>query len=213
MKKFRSFAIIALIALLTLTVCSTAFASGESATPPTMGGEQPGFTNPGPGMEPPKAEEPAGYIWAAIAVCVAMILPGIGSALGVGMAGRAAAGVAAEDPEKSGNCLVFELLPATQGLYGFVIAMFIAVFSGSLSGEVINLSTDLGLSFFYASLPIGIVGLVSAYFQSRVCCAGIGIVARQGNGGMGITFAIMVELYAILALIVSILMVVGIKVA
>ena len=207
MKKFRSFAIIALIALLTLTVCSTAFASGESATPPTMDGEQPGFTNPGPGMEP------AGYIWAAIAVCVAMILPGIGSALGVGMAGRAAAGVAAEDPEKSGNCLVFELLPATQGLYGFVIAMFIAVFSGSLSGEVINLSTDLGLSFFYASLPIGIVGLVSAYFQSRVCCAGIGIVARQGNGGMGITFAIMVELYAILALIVSILMVVGIKVA
>ncbi|MBO4562830.1 MAG: V-type ATP synthase subunit K [Clostridia bacterium] len=155
---------------------------------------------------------PKGYIWAAIGVCVAMILPGVGSALGVGMAGRAAAGVAAEDPEKGGQCLVFELLPATQGLYGFVIAMFIAVFSGILSGTVMNLSTELGRSFFYSSLPIGVVGLVSAYFQSRVCCAGIGIVAKQGNGGMGITFAIMVELYAILALIVSILMVVGVPV-
>ena len=66
------------------------------------------------------------------------------------------------------------------------------------------------MSFFYASLPIGLVGLISAYFQSRVCCAGIGIVAKQGNGGMGITYAIMVELYAILALIISILMVTGV---
>ena len=85
-------------------------------------------------------------------------------------------------------------------------------FSGILSGTVMQLATDLGRSFFYASLPIGVVGLVSAYFQSRVCCAGIGIVAKQGNGGMGITFAIMVELYAILALIISILMVVGVPV-
>ncbi|MBO4385032.1 MAG: V-type ATP synthase subunit K [Clostridia bacterium] len=161
----------------------------------------------------PADNTPKGYIWAAVAVCVAIILPGIGSALGVGMAGRAAAGVSAEDPEKGGSCLIFELLPATQGLYGFVIAIFIAVSSGILSGTFLELSTASGLSFFYASLPIGIVGLVSAYFQSRVCCAGIGIVAKQGNGGMGITFAIMVELYAILALIISILMVVNIPVA
>jgi len=197
MKQIKKFAAIAIIAVLALTVCSAVFAQGD------------------PGATPPEAaapKGPMGYVWAAIAVCVAMILPGIGSALGVGMAGRAAAGVAAEDPEKGGSCLIFELLPATQGLYGFVIAMFIAVFSGILNGTVMQLSTELGRSFFYASLPIGVVGLVSAYFQSRVCCAGIGIVAKQGNGGMGITFAIMVELYAILALIVSILMVVGVPV-
>lgn len=195
MKKIKKFAAVVIIALLALTVCGAVFAE-EGA--PTIGAEAP--------------KGPSGYIWAAIAVCVAMILPGIGSALGVGMAGRAAAGVSAEDPEKGGSCLIFELLPATQGLYGFVIAMFIAVFSGILNGSVMQLSTELGRSFFYASLPIGIVGLVSAYFQSRVCCAGIGIVAKQGNGGMGITFAIMVELYAILALIISILMVVGVPV-
>ena len=193
MKKIKKFAAVVIIALLALTVCGAVFA--EEGVP-TIGAEAP--------------KGPSGYIWAAIAVCVAMILPGIGSALGVGMAGRAAAGVSAEDPEKGGSCLVFELLPATQGLYGFVIAMFIAVFSGILNGSVMQLSTELGRSFFYASLPIGVVGLVSAYFQSRVCCAGIGIVAKQGNGGMGITFAIMVELYAILALIISILMVVGV---
>ena len=203
MKKYRLFVLIA-IAILALTVCSAAFAAPE---PPadellTIGA-----------YEAAPAKEVKGFVWAAIAVCVAMILPGIGSALGVGMAGRAAAGVSAEDPEKGGSCLIFELLPATQGLYGFVIAMFIAVFSGILSGEFLSLSAEAGLSFFYASLPIGIVGLVSAYFQSRVCCAGIGIVAKQGNGGMGITFAIMVELYAILALIVSILMVVNVPVA
>jgi V/A-type H+-transporting ATPase subunit K len=195
MKKIKKFAAVVIIALLALTVCGAVFA--EEGVP-TIGAEAP--------------KGPSGYIWAAIAVCVAMILPGIGSALGVGMAGRAAAGVSAEDPEKGGSCLIFELLPATQGLYGFVIAMFIAVFSGILNGSVMQLSTELGRSFFYASLPIGVVGLVSAYFQSRVCCAGIGIVAKQGNGGMGITFAIMVELYAILALIISILMVVGVPV-
>ncbi len=196
MKKIKKFAAVVIIALLALTVCGAVFA--EEGVP-TIGA-----------AEAPKG--PAGYVWAAIAVCVAMILPGIGSALGVGMAGRAAAGVSAEDPDKGGSCLVFELLPATQGLYGFVIAMFILVFSGILNGTVMQLSTELGRSFFYASLPIGVVGLVSAYFQSRVCCAGIGIVAKQGNGGMGITFAIMVELYAILALIISILMVVRVPV-
>ena len=194
MKKFRFTAVIAVI-VLTLGVCCSALASDTL----TIGA-----------MAEPVDAAPKGYIWAAVAVCIAIILPGIGSALGVGMAGRAAAGVSAEDPEKGGSCLVFELLPATQGLYGFVIAMFIAVFSGILSGSFLELSTQAGLSYFYASLPIGIVGLVSAYFQSRVCCAGIGIVAKQGNGGMGITFAIMVELYAILALIVSILMVVNV---
>lgn len=198
MKKFRKFAAVALFVILALAICGAVMAESEPIE--TIGAAAPADNTP------------RGYIWAAIGACIAMILPGIGSALGVGMAGRAAAGVAAEDPEKSGACLMFELLPATQGLYGFVIAMFIAVFSGILSGDVMSLSTELGQGFFYASLPIGVVGLVSAYFQSRVCCAGIGIVAKQGNGGMGITFAIMVELYAILALIISILMVVGVPV-
>ena len=199
MKKFRFFALI-VIACAILAFAAAAIAEGEPMLTAT-------------GMEPPAAEPagPRGFIWAAIGMGIAIILPGVGSALGVGMAGRAAAGVSAEDPEKGGACLIFELLPATQGLYGFVVAIFIAMGCGIVgSGDFMALATERGLSYMYGALPIGIVGFFSAYFQSRVCCAGIGIVAKQGNGGMGITYAIMVELYAILALIISILMVTGV---
>ncbi|MCR5808296.1 MAG: V-type ATP synthase subunit K [Clostridiales bacterium] len=153
-----------------------------------------------------------GIIWAALGTSLALILPGIGSSLGVGMAGRAAAGVIAEDPEKSGQCTVLQLLPATQGIYGFIVAFLIASNSGLLSGAGSSeLPVSMGMSYFYAALPIAIVGLVSAYMQSRVCCAGMNIVAKQGEGGKGIVLAIMVETYAILAVLVSVLMVVGVK--
>ncbi len=153
-------------------------------------------------------------VWTFLGVCMALILPGIGSSIGVGMAGRAAAGVIAEDPEKSGQCTVLQLLPATQGIYGFVVA-FIIIFkagllngSGAIGADVLTM--QMGQGYFFASLPIAIVGLVSAYFQSRVCCAGMNIVAKQGEGGKGIVLAIMVETYAILAVLVSVLMVVGV---
>lgn len=201
MKKFRFLALV-VIAVLVAAFAVSAFAEGE---PPVLGAGDPAMQ----AAEP--AKETKGFVWAALAICIALILPGVGSALSVGMAGRAAAGVSAEDPEKGGACLVFELLPATQGLYGFVVAIFIAMGCGIVGGgDFFALSAEKGLSYLYGALPIGIVGIVSAYFQARVCCAGIGIVAKQGNGGMGITYAIMVELYAILALIISILMVTGV---
>ena len=36
------------------------------------------------------------------------------------MVGEVAAGLMAEEPEKFGKSLVLQLLPGTQGLYGFV---------------------------------------------------------------------------------------------
>lgn len=153
-----------------------------------------------------------GIIWAALGAVIALVLPGIGSSIGVGMAGRAAAGVIAEDPEKSGQCTVLQLLPATQGIYGFIVAFLIASNAGLLSGSgASDLAVSVGKGYFFAALPIAIVGLVSAYLQSRVCCAGMNIVAKQGEGGKGIVLAIMVETYAILAVLVSVLMLVGVK--
>lgn len=38
---------------------------------------------------------------------------------------EAAAGVVIDEPEKFGKSLVLQLLPGTQGLYGFVIGLFI----------------------------------------------------------------------------------------
>lgn len=153
-----------------------------------------------------------GIIWAALGAVVALVLPGIGSSIGVGMAGRAAAGVIAEDPEKSGQCTVLQLLPATQGIYGFIVAFLIASNAGLLNGSgASDLPVSVGKGYFFAALPIAIVGLVSAYLQSRVCCASMNIVAKQGEGGKGIVLAIMVETYAILAVLVSVLMLVGVK--
>ncbi len=153
-----------------------------------------------------------GVALASLGACLALILPGIGSCIGVGMAGRAAAGVIAEDPEKAGQCTVLQLLPATQGIYGFVTSFLIIINAGLLDSSARSqLPDEVGRGYLIASLPIAVVGLISAYYQARVCCAGMNIVAKQNAGGKGVTLAIMVETYAILAVLVSVLMVIGVQ--
>lgn len=66
-------------------------------------------------------ENNGGLIFAALGVALAVGLSGIGSAKGVGLVGEAASGLVTEEPEKFGKALVLELLPGTQGLYGFVV--------------------------------------------------------------------------------------------
>ena len=57
-----------------------------------------------------------------------------------------------------------------------------------------------------SSILIAIVGLVSAYHQGRTSVASIGIVAKKPDQfGKAMLFPAMVETYAILALLVSIL--------
>lgn len=78
----------------------------------------------------------------------------IGSAKGTGMVGEAAAGLTSEDPDKSTKCLILQVLPGTQGLYGFVALFLVLGQTGLLSGSVLDLSLTQGLSFFAACLPI-----------------------------------------------------------
>ena len=63
-----------------------------------------------------------GTVWALLGVALAAGLAGCGSAIGVGIAGQAAAGVVTEDPSKFAKVLVLQLLPGTQGIYGLLIA-------------------------------------------------------------------------------------------
>lgn len=56
-----------------------------------------------------------GAIFAAMGVALAAIMPGIGSARGVGLVGEAASGLITEEPEKFGKALILQLLPGTQG--------------------------------------------------------------------------------------------------
>ena len=144
--------------------------------------------------------ENIGTILAIIGMALATVLPGIGSAKGVGSTGEAAAALTSEKPETFGRALILQLLPGTQGLYGFIIAFFIFL-------NMRNISTfSEGLRLPGASLPIAFVGYSSAIFQGRVATAGLQILAKKPEQSTkGILYAAMVETYAILGFVISIL--------
>ena len=148
-----------------------------------------------------------GITIAIIGASLAVGLACIGSGKGVGMVGEAAAGVLAEDPSKFSSCLILQILPGTQGLYGLVIWFFAIFRMGLLSGVPI-LTFGQGLAYFGACLPMAIGGYITAVAQGRCAAAGIGIVAKRTEEfSKGIIMAIMVEFYAILCLLASFLMI------
>ena len=152
-----------------------------------------------------------GMVYALIGAALSTALAGIGSAWGVGVAGQAAAGVVSEDPEQFAKVLLLQLLPGTQGIYGLLVTFITLSQIGILGGTAID-SPEKGLMYLFACLPIAIVGLVSAYHQGRTSVASIGIVAKKPDQfGKAMLFPAMVETYAILALLVSILAVTNIK--
>ena len=128
------------------------------------------------------------------------------------MVGEAAAGVISEDPTKFNKVLVLQLLPGTQGLYGLLLTVLVLSQLNVLGGNPVNLSVAQGLMYFGACMPIAIVGYFSAIAQARTAVAGVNVVAKKPDqNGKAITMAAMVETYAILALLVSILAVNGLK--
>lgn len=154
-----------------------------------------------------------GIILAALGAAIAAGLAGAGSAIGVGLAGQAAAGVVSEDPDKFGSCLVLQLLPGTQGIYGLLIAFVIASKAGLLGGAAVTPDFTQGLQLFCASLPIALGGLLSAIAQGKTAAAGIGIVAkRPEESGKALIMTVMVETYAVFALLISFLLVNGVAV-
>ena len=155
-----------------------------------------------------------GLVIAIIGAFFAAVLPGIGSAYGVQIGGQAAAGVVSEKPELFGKLLVLQALPGTQGIYGFLTAVLIMVRTGLLSGNPVALNTYQGWAFFVAALPMAIVGLLSAISQGKAAVAAIHMTAKQpDSSAKGLTMTALVETYAILALLVSVLLVfVGIPV-
>ncbi len=144
----------------------------------------------------------SGFIFGALGIALAVGLSGIGSAKGVGIVGEAAAGLVTEEPEKFGKALVLELLPGTQGLYGFVIGFLI------LNNLSATTTLSQGLYLFAAALPIAITGLLSAIAQGKVAASGIQILAKNpDHNTKGIILSAMVETYALLGFVISFLLV------
>ena len=133
-------------------------------------------------------------------------LAGIGSAMGVGIAGQAASAVLAEDPKKFGKTLILQALPGTQGIYGLIISFLIMQKIGLLGGAMVDLTIAQGAYFLAAGLPIGLVGIWSGIAQGKAADAALQLTAKRPDQMVkGIIYTAMVETYAIFALLVSVL--------
>ncbi|MBS6833152.1 MAG: V-type ATP synthase subunit K [Clostridiales bacterium] len=149
-----------------------------------------------------------GLALAIIGAAFAALFAGIGSAKGVGLVGESAAGLVSNDPSKFSKALILQLLPGTQGLYGLLVSVLLLSRIGVLGGSPMDLTWVQGLMYFGASLPIAFGGLLSGIAQGRAAAAGIGIIAKKPEErGKAIIMAAMVETYAILALLISILII------
>ena len=146
------------------------------------------------------------------AAALSVILAGWGSAKGVGLAGQTSAGVSSENPEVNSKLMVLQILPGTQGIYGFLIAVIILVNTGALGGNMVDVGLLQGLMYVAAVMPIGVVGLLSAIHQGKVAAAAMMMVGQHPDmSGKAVTMTVMVETYAVLALLASFLMVNAIK--
>lgn len=124
-----------------------------------------------------------------------LALSGIGSCYGTSIAANAAEGALKKDPSKSSNYMILSALPATQGLYGFLVFL--------LHWEKVQANPVLWFGVF---LGVGLVCLFSSIRQGQVCANGI-MGLSQGHDVQTPTmiYAALPEFYAILALVATFL--------
>ncbi|MEW6069646.1 MAG: V-type ATP synthase subunit K [Candidatus Thermoplasmatota archaeon] len=153
-----------------------------------------------------------GLVMAIVGGALGAGLTAIGSSIGVGTVGLASAKETSEDPEKFGKMLILQVLPGTQGIYGF-LAMFWVMLKVGLLVMPIELSFSQGLAIFFACLPIIICGSHSAIWQAKVAISSVHLLAKRPEEfGKAIILPIMIETYAVLSLLATILLVNGIPI-
>ncbi len=154
-----------------------------------------------------------GLALSLLGAAAAAFLAGIGSSIGVGLAGQASTGVIGEDPEKFGKVMLLTALPGTQGIYGFVIAFLILLKLQIIGGEIPAVTTAQGGHLLFASLPVAIAGMLSAIHQGKVCAAGVQMTAkRPEESGKALILGVFVEFYAVLGFLASFLISNGVQV-
>ena len=161
----------------------------------------------------------SGLVYALVGAATAVILAGIGSAVGISYAASVATGAMTEDPKNFGKYLLLVALPGTQGIYGFVGAFLVIQKLGLTSGGgafaavlATPQGTALGLQIMWACFPVAFAGLVSAIYQGKVCANGVALTSKQpAESGKALVYGVFVEFYAILGLITTIFLLSGIK--
>jgi len=160
--------------------------------------------------DPLTGEEGVTQSMIIIGCALAMGIAGIGSAMGLMLAGTSAVAVTGEKPELFGKCLIFQVLPMTQAVYGLLTAILLMMGAGLLGGSGADLTNPmLGTSAIGIGLVVGLTGL-SAANQGMVASASISATARNPNvAARGIIYTVMPETIAIFGLLVGILLMTG----
>ena len=123
------------------------------------------------------------------------------------IAARTVSGIVAEDGKKFGKLLPIAAMPGTQGIYGFIAAVLVLIFFNILGGNVdlprppasrcsSRASRSAWLCFVSAHLP----------GPDRRGGGGHRRRATSEDSGKALIFPALVETYAVLSLIVTILM-------
>ena len=141
---------------------------------------------------------------------LAMGIAGMGSAMGLMLAGTSAVAVTGEKPELFGKCLVLQVLPMTQAVYGLLTAILLMMGAGLLGGGGADLSNPmLRVSAIGIGLVVGLTG-ISAVNQGMVASASIAATGRNPDvAARGIIYTVMPETIAIFGLLVAILLMTG----
>ena len=138
---------------------------------------------------------------------LAVMLGGIGSAIGIRIAAVQGAGVMSEKPELFGKLLVLMALPGTQGFYGLIVAIMISLRTG-LMGDTVAVTPLVGKALLFIGLCTGMVLWLSAVNQGRTSAASINLTAKKPEeSGRAIILPALVETYAVVALLAAILLI------
>ncbi|HOU31934.1 MAG TPA: V-type ATP synthase subunit K [Synergistaceae bacterium] len=158
-------------------------------------------------------EQITGTMLAVLGAALAAGWSASGSAIGIGIAGESGAGVMTEDPGKFGLVLLLQALPGTQGIYGLLTAFFAIMKVGLLGGEPVAVSLWQGLGILFACLPVAIGEYTSGIAQGKTSAASIQMIAKRPEEmGKAIIMPAMVETYAVLSLLMSIILLNSIKI-
>lgn len=145
-----------------------------------------------------------GSNWALVGAVIAFAGGAIGSAVGITYAAGAGTGTLAEDPAKFGRILPIVAMPGTQGIYGFITA--ILVWFLFLTEPQTLAKPTIGFQVGLACLPVAFACLFSGIYQGKASVGSIGLVARRvEESGRALIFPALVETYAVLSLILTIL--------
>jgi len=143
----------------------------------------------------------------AIGAGLAIGIAGSLSGLGQGQVAATAVGAVAERSEMFSQGIVFTALPETQAIYGFLIGLLLIVFSGMMSGKVVQ--TNFGILAIGAGLAVGVAAAGSALGQSLAASASVGAVVEEpGMFSQGIVFSALPETQAIYGFLIALLLIV-----